>query len=409
MSINIKGLPPAVSTLVGIVSDLLRNSQNPSMTRYAKHTVQTSRLFIDGAISNEPVITDLVRTAQGLAVSYTINAIQINQYVDGIHTVKDLVKVISTEDLAVVENVLDQFDSYISLENATFAKSPSRGKSPDDIAWEKTKRQWEVEDRIKKNVDESEARGRRDVEDAAKASMPGPNSLRTSKVIDLDTSGSIPMGKIVEVTLKNPANPNHSVVVQIIIRLMPYITHPSITPELIKLDANLSIFRRWIQFRAGEISFIKDFIFNLGKIAKADKAVRSDPTGTVYEWIRGQMVRNKNAWGRMISIINGEKNISQNIANAILVFSEDAVLRAKKDTGFDLHRAKDRDAYFRRTLSMMIFVVDPMYNQVTLYIDGLDGKAVYTYEQFKSRGKSVDPMDLMNVIAQLANNKLPRF
>lgn len=374
---------------------ILDDSQKNSLSAYTRDTQVSSRVYIDGVIAPDEVTPNIVRAAHSLYVSMILNALQLSKMVSNTHTVKENLKVIATEGVHTAhEDLGSSFGAFCGTESITSDVAELDGMTKDEHEAAKRERErakWVQEDK------EYEKERKR---------LP---SL-TSKPIAMDDSGTIPQGRIVEVTFQNPENPQHEATVNLLIQMYPYIIKPTLSVEFIKLNALPSLLQRYTQWRAGEIKFWRDLILHMDLIANKRKVMVNDSDNLLYDYLNTQFKKRRRSiisfWNALTS---GQKSGERNIANSVLIFSEETVARAKVEVGFDLHNANDRSTYFDHTFSMMIFVVDPMYNRVTLYINGIESTGTYTFDQFKPKGRGNDVGDLAKILEAVSKGGAPRF
>ena len=351
--------------------DEYKNSAK-SVTEANKASTIESRVYLDSLIVNEPVVHPLLMSLQNLYAAYILNTIQLNEFVTDSRKVSDTLSVIATEDVQgdpeLYNSISDDFMAFAGLEaqdnNRTSAKQST--EALDD-------------DREKQSVTFNDP--------------PAPKN-------------PLPEGRQLAVKLTSP-NKEKEISVNVFIILKPYYVKQKLVKEIIKLDSRIDILKRYFQWRAGEIAFWKDFVFQIDQIQQRMKTARSDESGTVYDYIATQTKKKGKRIGDLISRFgrSSDKEMSSNVANTILVFSEDAVKRAKADASIDLHKSLDRIQYFENTFAMFIAIIDPMYNKVTLYINGHKDGATYSYNDFTSRSK--DTADIKSILDTISQNRMP--
>lgn len=360
---------------------------NPALTRHLSSTILTSRVYVDGNIALEDVTPNIARAAQTIYASLILNALQMDQMVDGIRPVKEMLKSVATENFSLAEDTAELFASYCGLEAADDSDKDKPKIAP----------ATDEEMDLKYNRDSAQSR------------LP---QLAKGQVLAPDSSGHFPMGRMVEVTLKNPIVPNSpTITINLLVQMFPYIVKPSLAPEFLKLNATPGMLQRWLQWRAGEIKFWRDFVFHVDLLEKKRNVFRSDTSGILYEYLSDQLKKDTKSIQALFKALTEAKpeRSGRNIANSVMIFSEDTVMRVKADTGFDIHRASDRSRYFRQTYTMILYVVDPMYNKVTMYMNGVDAVGEYTFDDFKPKGKSNDVVDMLKAIQSMNQGRAPRF
>ena len=339
-----------------------------SVTEFNKKASIESRVYLDSLIANEPVIHSLLTSLQNLYTAHIMNALQLNEYVSDTHKVSDNLSIIATEDRAddpeLYNNLLNDFSEFVGMESNLIGLEDNNGASSD--------KKGGNTDRVK-------------IEDPPTPKTP------------------LPEGRQISVTMT--AQNKDSMKINLMIVLKPYYVKQELVKEMIKLDMNPDIMKRYYQWRVGEISFMRDFVFQIDQIKQRIRTVQSDDSKTLFDYIDTQTLKGRKRLMDYLKFFDSKKAMSSNVANTILVFSEDAVKRAKADTGFDLHKKEDRNSYFNRIYAMFICIIDPMYNKVSLYIHGYDNGATYSYSDFTTRSKDVG--DIKTIIETLAQNRMP--
>lgn len=383
----------AVKTVLGPnAGQALDDAANTSLSRAAKRAHITTRMYIDGNLAGEEIVNNVSRAAQSLYVSLIMSVYQLNQLVAGGRTITDSLKSISTESLLVYRNTEDDVKDFIGLGLEAISNESA---NPADLA----KQAIEEE----QDADKKKALKEKDAEFDKK--------YRSKGIVAADDSGTIPTGRLLE--LKFAADKGRELSINVLVQLFPIIIRPSVATQFVKLDALASFGQRWLQWRVGEITLM-DFIFSLDLIRQRRSVIRQDTDNVLTDYINDRLKKEGRRWKRLFDILGGLTSgkrtpVSNNLASSIMVFSEDTVLRAKAQTGFDLHNKEDRAKYFSKTFSLMIFVVDTTYNKVTLYLNGLDIKGEYSFDQFKPKGQNNDVTEIMKAIQSISQGRVPTF
>jgi hypothetical protein len=158
--------------------------------------------------------------------------------------------------------------------------------------------------------------------------------------------------------------------------------------------------------RAGELSFWKDFVAGMDLLADKRRWARNDKSGEMSEFIQLLAKKNISRFKKLWSVLSRDKTRhSTNLANTVMVLSEDTVQQVKRKTGYDLHRPDNLQNYFSDTMSLMIFIVNPEYRTVRLYLNGIDGATDYNYDAFKPKGAKQDVGGFMDALTALASGR----
>lgn len=283
---------------------------------------------------------------------------------------------------------------------------------------EKAKDRWDP-DTVKKAEDELKAArtkeellgladkynlDRRLVEKQA-AELDAPLNIDPSRV-DLEKLNGIAIGELFTVTMTNPDHPEASIPVPVFIQMTPISVPYRVAPRFIDGLVSPSVWQRWTMMTAGEIEFFRDFIGQRDRLR--EKIRHDDPEGLRALKTFLQSIHSKDKYSLSDVASNREVgNMSQNLANSVLIFSEDTVRQAYAESGVDLHNDADRARYFKSTYAMIISIVDPAFAEVTTYINGIDGRIKFKYSALKPNDKKFDPVDLIAAMSALGDGKAP--
>jgi hypothetical protein len=377
-----KAAQPAISVLEDAASKLFNVADatgNNSLTAYGKVGRISSRVYIDGSVAADPVITDICKTVITQYCGLILTAMQFNQFVSNGVTVQDLLRPVATEDMKPHHDIVASFgiDSDRLFVDGIQSAAGVNATNSKILANKQNQ---------KPPVKKTEA-----------------NPSVNGKISE-DTN--IPAGKVIELTLTNPNNPEHRITVNLLVQIAPYIVPEELAVQFIVKDNVPSFWQRYIQWKTGEISFWKDLIFWSDIAARRAKYLKLDPTGVFADMM------GKQQQGRMRTMKNlaEDKNArARNVANTVLVFNQETLTRARAECGIDLSNFEARQTYFETTFSMMIVVVDAMYNHVTFYYNGIDDAATFSFDQMKSSSKGGNSTDLVAIMNALNQGKSPKF
>lgn len=395
----------ALITAARHVLDLARQAREAgdrfthSLPEFNRQTNIVSRVYIDGNIAEDPVTPEVVRACQTLYLSWILNALQLQRLVTNSKTVREMLSVVSTEGL-----MDDHVDLAAAFEADVWGGIDKGGAhagigiggntagvhvGPDGVGVTVRDRDGREFDRTFKGREEIEA-GSHGV--GSKDITPAPDGL-------------VPAGRLLEVTLTNPENQKLSVTMSLLVQMMPYIVPASLATQFVTLNANPSWRQRYMQAKAGEISWGKDFLLQLDLNEQRRKAVRDDKDDVLADFMRTQVSKDTSLFSSLI----GNGNANRNIANTVLVLDAETVRRAKQEVGVDLFKESDRKRYFMSTYTMLIAIVDPMHNVVTMMYRGLDSVGTYNFSQFKPKSKQGDVVDLIQAMNMFNQGRVPKF
>lgn len=190
------------------------------------------------------------------------------------------------------------------------------------------------------------------------------------------------------------------------VQMIPYILQQEVAGGFMGVNFAPSASTRWKQLRAGEISFVKDFIFARDLIKKQAQLLKRDNTGIIAE----MMARQRNALFKWATGLTGILPERHNLANAILIMNKQTFDQSCRDAHVDFDNRLAREKFFLKTFSMVMVVVDPLYGNVKMYFAGIPAVATYSYAMINKVGaKGKDSFDLKEIMTAMAQGQTPRF
>lgn len=162
-----------------------------------------------------------------------------------------------------------------------------------------------------------------------------------------------------------------------------------------------SISGRWQRFRAGELAFI-DYALGLDMI-RADKKALIQDTHGIYEGNR----KNKKS-GFVSSLVSGQASL--NLASAVNVISKQTARQIEHELRGEFIKEKVRKKFFEQTMSMILMIVDPDEEVVTVYVDSMSKGGRYSIESLQKMSSNGNGIDIMKMAAVLqSGGRMPRI
>lgn len=391
-----------------------------SLFQYTKRATINSRVYISRNLANEEILTPLMLSTMNLYTGLIMTAMAMNRQISDTHTVRDAMSIVATESFEQKKPAVyssDLMDSFFGrkLEKPSTEESINTVETID----KQTDKIDEQTDKIEEDTIEDSATA--DVVDEANAKMSRKmalddiwdsfdydNNVNMGKggVIEPETkSVRLPSGRIIQINFGSAGDSrSNNFTLNLLLQLSPQFIPESVAAQFINLNFTPSIKQRWMQVSAGEISFIKDFLMGLDQRKARRKALKQDKSGVLRDMIERQENNLSSSWLKLLFV----QPDRQNIANTILIFDKNTFDRATSMAGLRFKNYNSRQKFFSKTFSMMIHVVDPMYNKVTTYYHGLDAISEFTFEQIKTNSKT-ENVDLMQVMKAYAQGMAPKF
>jgi hypothetical protein len=382
------------------------NSIGGSIASLTKQTTIMSRVFIDESLTDEIVIPNLMKSIHEWYSAQIVAALHLSKFVDDFRTVQDVMGLIQTGHNApqtnAITNVRDRLVGLESIAQESFTADLDAlgleafyGPLPEET---KDSKQWASFEKAQQ---------------AAQTNLPEPTSdvqhqetvaIKSVKVGDNKIG---PLGELYEIKMAHPRDPKVQITVPFYIQMQPSIIPMSVAPRFIDMNVVPSLWQRWTQMNAGEIHWFKDFILMRDHMNRGMSIIKNPEMDKAFSDFRKTLLK-KDMYA-LSDVTAKAGSPSSNLANSVVMFSEDTVAQAKSDSGIDLHNAGDRHRYFRDTYTMIIVVVDTVHQRVTVYFNGIDGDINVPYSDFRPKDSKFDPNDFMTALQAFSTNSVGRL
>lgn len=358
-----------------------------SLFQYTRRTIINSRVFIDDTLRGEDILNPLMMNLMNLYAGLILTAINVDRQVTSTKTVRDSLSVVATEDYKVefANDLMSKYFKGCSI-RSTMADpvvtpaDPNAPAAPDD-------------------GDESKGKKK---ESTPADHDPQRNTETEYRTKEFMNDVPIPSGRIVQVTFDHKDYGKFNV--NLLIQLSPIYVPTDVSQQFIAIHFKPSISQRWLQMTAGEISFFTDFLLGNDLRRKRLDALRKDRTGILSEMIDRKENAMSNMWMKMAQVTPSR----QNIANTILIYDDKNFAKACSNNGINFKNYANRQKFFNSTMSMIVVVVNPMYNRVDMYFNGMQHSSTFTFDQLKKNAKT-EATDILAMMKQYANNGMIKF
>lgn len=387
------GTLAGIASTIAMVKDTWKKGTTPSLTAYTKQANIMSRLYIEDSILRDDICVPLVGVLNQLYVGYILAALNMDACCANGRTVREQFQTVATENQNVVKDILENF--------GTNKYKPSLEAGP--------------------VVEEEPATQRLPVSRVIEITMQGIQVLNEKTMTDSgyidNNSGNI---KRIDEDKKDTTSLKHDVELSqkqstyqfkayLFVQLIPYILKPEIVDGYIGANFTPPISARWKAYKAGEISFWKDFVFAGDLIKKQAKILKKDKDNVIGDMLNRQHSALFKWWEGLFGMAAGGHG-SHNTANTMLITNKITFDRACRENRINFADKTQRQKFFNKTWSMLICVVDPLYNTVDMYFNGLDVKGTYTFAMINKVGaKGSDSFDLKEVMSAFSQGMSPKF
>lgn len=208
---------------------------------------------------------------------------------------------------------------------------------------------------------------------------------------------NLSVGKLLNVELESNG---HKVSIPVAIRLIvSEITPKALVHTLSVGSTDMSVMGRYHAWREGSIKFIRDGIFCLDRMEEHRRNLIGDKSGVYKESVTR---KNKNV---LSALLSGAPSLAT--ASNLVVMSAETAKQLEAAVNGRLTDFKTREKIFKETYLMLMMVIDPQWEQVTIYTRGLDDASELSVYDMKGASKGNDGVDITKLLKSLIDGRAP--
>jgi len=250
----------------------------------------------------------------------------------------------------------------------------------------------ELESYARRKADELE---RIENERKERAKTGGTGVANAAKYVEKITN--LAVGNVIDVSIKEDGK---EAIVPVTIRLRVAGMPSDVMVQTLAVGGKDVTFRsRWRAWRAGEIGFWSDFVLAMDRVDAHRAAMMKDETG-YYKAVYGRATNNQ----MTAAILKDGPSLST--ASSIIVMTEQTAKDLERRISGELKNFKTRQGIFGHTYSMLMIIVDPDWESVTIYTRGIEMPTKLTARDIKTAGKS-DSKELMEILKSYQLGRAP--
>lgn len=366
------------------LGDAIRSVRSDSLIEYTRPTRVEPIALIDHTISDLPVMKELNLSLTSLYAAYYLQAVAISTQINNIEVVRILDKLNPSRD------PIDSFGNMLSLESKTKTVNPYalsgfglESKTP------------RIQFKPKPAVEYLTPDGHEHESDQSEVISSAPTRETQKQIADLALNLSTGIMLNVDFAIDE-----HVATVPVSVRLITTLTDPEVQKQMILYSSkDKSLKARYFGYRTGELS-LKDLMFATDLIDAHRDGLLRDNTNKYAEIIKR---KNKN---RLSGLISG--NPSVNVASNIMVMSKDNADLVEGEMGGKLSNFKLRQRIFKDTYLILMVVVDPRWEQVTIYHRGIPTPTELSFKDLKN-AKNNSNLDMTEILKSYQLGRNPTF
>lgn len=207
---------------------------------------------------------------------------------------------------------------------------------------------------------------------------------------------NLAVGKMIEVTISENGQ---SAKIPVTVRMRVTGMSPQVLTETLSIGGYDGSFKsRWRQWRAGEIRFWADAVFAMDRIEAHKKAAMKDKSGYYAA------VHKRDAKNGLAAAMTG--NVSVGTASSIIVMTEQTRKDIERNLNRKLSDFRTRQDVFENTYAMLMVVIDPEWETVTVYHRGIEMPTELTAKDITTSAKGNGP-DITEILKMFMEGKAP--
>lgn len=374
--------------IVGKITDHLTNLAGSAVTQGTDSLIQVSQVarvepitLVDQRAQNLPYIVDVMQSLNSIFAGYYLQAVALSVPVGRVNVIK-LLDRIAPERLGWKKQLFDKFD----VATESLDKLPDFSK--EDLGFEAINYAQSVRDSLKNKSINIKVDGpeKTDADDKKKTGR-GMTSIHKDANALINESVNLSVGKMLEVEISDNGQ---KAVFPITVRLLATILDPQTLVHILSDNSrDTSFAERWHGWKAGELKFWRDLILCQDLIEEHRKAMIKD-SSNVHSDIMARRRRNAQA-----AIASGTPSAAN--ASNLAVLTMDTAKELERKIGGRLKDFHVRKRVFDSTYLMIMAVVDPEWEHVTFYHNGIAAATTLSLSELKNSNKGNGP-DVMEVL-----------
>lgn len=353
--------------VAGQIADIARTAKSGSLIEYTRATRVEPSVLLDLRAAQLPYIEDVLNNGLNMFAGYYLQAVSVAVNVGSVNVIKTLDKLNPNRD-PMSSLSMRSMESY--KHGLPFPGQPSLEAFGDNI---------------KDSHDEIYGPG-------------GSEGVSTRDAMkQFNESANLSVGKLIDVNIESEGQ---KATIPVSVRLRVSTIRPDIMTHTLSLDSKkVSKKERFHQWRSGQIEFWNDLVLAQDLIKKHRKNLMNDESG-YYRARTASKRRNT-----LSALVSGE--ISVATASSIFVLTTETAKELERQIRGRLKDFKTREKLFEETYAMMMFVVDPDWEQVTIYHHSIDEPTEVSIREIQRSNKSKGGPDIAEILNAFRQSKSP--
>lgn len=360
------------------IGDVMRSAKGNSLIEYTRPTRVEPTVLMDSRSQQLHYIEDVLGTTLNIFTAYYLQAVSLSSNVGNVNVMRTLDRLNPNRD---------------PLDSATNSRWPSilsRESFAGGLPFPKMDA-FTMESKFLQDAKEKKEQLEKAMDDSAQASA-------TASIKSVTEATNLSIGKLIEVELKGENDAVAKIPVNV--RLRTNVIRSDLMVHTLTLDSTkLTVKERWHAWRAGQIRFFKDVVLCQDLILKHKKNLIEDSSG-YYQSRHQAKARNT-----LSSLLSGD--ISVATASSILVMTSDTAKDLELKRRGKLSKFRDREKLFDETYGMLIVIINPDWEQITIYHRSIEDATELSLREIQRSSRSGKGPDIGELLGAFLSNKAP--
>lgn len=394
----------ALQFVLGVAKGVLRSNsvKTDSLVRFTRATRVEPIALVDQRLVHLPYMGDVMQTMSSIFIGYYLQAVSLAVNVGRINVIRLLDSLNPHRDVAdasaafLTDSLAGKAPKFLSTESYMFGLPSLESLETDlerDLFAEAAARKKQQDEKNMKDTLQNiagskvgkfvQSQGQGDV-----GKDVNPNEIRggVSNKSDLQKlvteATNLSVGKLIEVTIEDG---DKKATFPIMVRVISTIVNG---PTLVHILSDQSRWyatakERFHMWRAGQLEFVRDLVLCQDLIDEHRRALLNDKSGAYKE------ILERRAGNAVASAMTGTPSVAT--ASNIVVLSKQSAKEIEQATGGRFTDVKFRNRLFDRSYVMLMAVIDPEWEQITIYHRGIALPTEMMLKELKATNKGTGP------------------
>lgn len=355
-----------VLALVGKLPDLLRSARSDSLVEFTKPARVEPIVLMDDRVVNLSFTHDIMQSLTSIFSGYYLQAVALSVNVGRVDVIDLLDRVNPNRSLDdnLVKGVtnLGMRAGFESAESYRYSLPiPGEAIGLEHFGLE--------------NVYDAVDQDTGDVSQTGLIKSTG-DSIKVAQEMS-----NLSVGKLLEVEIESDG---HKAVFPVSVRLIATAAPPKGVIHTLSLgQRNTSVKDRWHAWRSGQLEFVRDLVLCQDLIDAHKQGLLKDSSGIYSASIKRRRTN------RLSAILSGQPSVAT--ASNIVVIADQTRKELEREIGGRLSHFRTREKMFKETYAMLMVVVDPEWENVTIYHRSIETPTELSAGDLKFANKSKGP------------------